>query len=110
MTADSFLKTIGWIVVLMVVIVVIGFGVVGFVLLFSGDDATVTEQPHPSSSDRSATQPIPTTTPARPEYNLQKSERDSPIYINYNVDVTYVEAVMDVCSEYKDSLVHTERD
>jgi hypothetical protein len=105
MTDDNLAKTIGWIVILMVVIVVIGFGVVGFVLLFSGDDATVTEQPHPSSSDRSATQPIPTTTPVRPEYNLQKSERDTPIYINYNVDVT-VEAIREVCSEYKDSLVY----
>ena len=111
MTGDSLAKTIGWIVILMVVIVVIGFGFVGFVLLFSGDDATVTEQPHrtqtqyPPSPDRSATQPIPTTTPIRPEYNLQKSERDSPIYINYNADVTE-EAIMDVCSEYKDSLVY----
>jgi len=111
MTDDSLATTIGWIVILIAVVVVIGFGFVGFVLLFSGDDATVTEQPqpprtqHPSSSDRSATQPIPTTTPVRPEYNLQKSERDSPIYINYNADVTE-EAIMDVCSEYKDSLVY----
>jgi hypothetical protein len=88
MTADSFLKTIGWIVVLMVVIVVIGFGVVGFALLFSGDDVTVTETTH-----------------IRPEYNLQKSERDTPTYINYNVDAAE-EAIMDVCSEYKDSLVY----
>ena len=112
MTADNLAKTIGWIVILMVVLAVIGFGVVGFVFLFSDDDATVTEQPHipqtqrPSSSDRSATQPIPTTTPVRPEYNLRGSELDSPTYINYNVDVTYVEAIMDVCSEYKDSLVY----
>ena len=91
MTADSSLKTIGWIVVLMVVIVVIvviGFGVVGFALLFSGDDVTVTETTH-----------------IRPEYNLQKSERDTPTYINYNVDAAE-EAIMDVCSEYKDSLVY----
>jgi len=96
-----------------VVVAAIGFGVVGFVLLFSDDGATVTEQPHipqtqrPSSSDRSATQPIPTTTPVRPEHDLQKSERDSPIYINYDADAAE-EAVMDVCSEYKDSLVYIE--
>jgi len=94
-----------------VVVAAIGFGVVGFVLLFSDDGATVTEQPHipqtqrPSSSDRSATQPIPTTTPVHPEHDLQKSERDSPIYINYDADAAE-EAVMDVCSEYKDSLVY----
>jgi hypothetical protein len=92
MTDASLATIIGRIVILTVVVAAIGFGVVGFVLLFSDDDATVTEQPHPprtqhpSSSDRSATQPIPTTTPVRPEYNLQKSERDTPIYINYNVD------------------------
>jgi len=111
MTDDNLAKTLGWIVILIVVLAAIGFGVVGFVLLFSDDDATVTEQPHPpqtqrpSSSDRSATQPIPTTTPVRPEYNLQKSERDTPIYINYNVDAAE-EAIIDVCSEYKDSLVY----
>lgn len=111
MTDDSLAKTIGWIVILIVVVVAIGFGFVGFVLLFSGDDTTVTEQPHPprtqhpSSSDRSATQPIPTTTPVHPECDLRGSELDSPIYINYNADVTE-EAIADVCSEYKDSLVY----
>ncbi|MHC1623036.1 MAG: hypothetical protein ACXQTR_00400 [Candidatus Methanospirareceae archaeon] len=111
MTDASLATIIGRIVILTVVVVAIGFGVVGFVLLFSDDDATVTEQPHPprtqhpSSSDRSATQPIPTTTPVRPEYNLQKSERDTPIYINYNVDAAE-ESITDVCSEYKDSLVY----
>lgn len=109
MTDDGLATTIGWIVLL---IVVIGFGMFGFfALVFSGDDATVTEQPHrtqtqyPSSSDRSATQPIPTTTPVRPEYNLRGSELDSPTYINYNADATE-EAIIDVCSEYKDSLVY----
>jgi len=111
MTDDNLAKTIGWIVILMVVVAAIGFGVVGFVLLFSDDGATVTEQPHIpqtqdlTSSDRSVTQPIPTTTPVRPEHDLQKSERDSPIYINYDADAAE-EAVMDVCSEYKDSLVY----
>jgi hypothetical protein len=112
MTDDSLATTIGWIVILIVIIVVIGFGVGGFfAILFSGDDITVTEQPHrtqtqyPTSPDRSATQPIPTTTPVRPEYNLQISERDTPIYINYNVDAAE-EAITDVCSEYKDSLVY----
>jgi hypothetical protein len=113
MTDDSFVKTIGWIAIILIAMIIVVFVVVfGWAGLFVlGDDVTVTEQPHsprtqhPSSSDRSATQPIPTTTPVRPEYNLQKSERDSPIYINYNADVT-AEAIMDVCSEYKDSLVY----
>jgi flagellar basal body-associated protein FliL len=83
-------KTIGWIVILIVVVAAIGFGVVGFVLF-----AIVTEQPHH----------LQTQHPSSPEYNLQKSERDTPIYINYNVDAAE-EAIIDVCSEYKDSLVY----
>jgi hypothetical protein len=98
MTADGFAKTIGWIVALMIVVSAIGCVTVP-------ETTTPSTTQYPSSSDRSATQPIPTTTPVRPEYNLQKSERDTPIYINYNVDAAE-EAIMDVCSEYKDSLVY----
>jgi len=98
MTVGGFAKTIGWIVAFIVVVSAIGCVTVP-------ETTTPSTTQYPSSSDHSTTQPIPTTTPIHPEYNLQKSERDTPIYINYNVDVAE-EAIMDVCSEYKDSLVY----
>jgi hypothetical protein len=52
-----------------------------------------------------ATGCITPTTPIHPEHNLQKSERDGPMCVNYNEDATE-EAIMNVCSEYKDSLVY----